>query len=190
MTDSAATVEATAAPAAITGGRWAYWRSGVVIALVGLVMDQLTKVWAKAALSEPQLYMTPAGLALRDRIVEIIPGFFQLRYATNDGAAFSILSGKVGMLTVISLVASIAVIWFWQSLKPEEWWGRAASALILSGAVGNLIDRAFRGSVIDFLDVYIVMGGRSYHWPTFNIADSCICVGAAVLAWRMLRGKI
>lgn len=159
--------------------------------LVGLVADLLTKLWAIHAL-RPDWWPRPPSQAAWDARPEItiIPGFFRFVYAENEGAAFSILYGHVTLLALISLVASIGLIWFWYSLPAGEKWGRLATILILSGAVGNLFDRAFRGSVVDFIDVYIVLGGESHHWPTFNIADSCICVGAGILAWRLLAGKI
>lgn len=156
-----------------------------------LVADVLTKLWAIRAL-RPEWWSQVPTQAMWDSRPEItlIPGFFRLVYAENQGAAFSILYGHVTVLAIISLVASVGLIWFWYTLPAGEKWGRFATALILSGAVGNLFDRALRGHVVDFIDVYIILGGESHHWPTFNIADSCICVGAAILAWRLLAGKI
>ncbi len=160
----------------------------LAVAIIGLALDHLTKFWAIKAL-KPDWYgvyrPTFEMLELQEKIT-IIPGCLQFIYAENRGAAFSMLYGKTGLLSVISFVASIGIIWFWLSLPKTEKWGRIALAMLLGGAIGNLIDRYFRGYVVDFIDAYI---GES-HWPTFNIADSLICVGATILAIRFLKGKI
>ncbi len=168
--------------------RLSFWEVSLGLFLFWLVVDQLTKLWAMAALRPDwwgREFITPEQWEQRP-IIEIIPGLLQLRYAENPGAAFSILDGHTALLTVISIVASVALTTYWFFLPPAEKWGRGAVALILSGAVGNLIDRVNRGAVVDFIDAYI----GQYHWPTFNVADSCICVGAAILAIRFLQGKI
>lgn len=191
------TDNAPAAPAAATAppqeaappvGGVDYWKPCLSIALVFLAIDHLTKWWAMEVL-RPEGWIHGAltwEIWNSREVIDIIPGLLRLAYAENTGAAFSILDGQVGLLAVISLVASGALVWFWYSLPKQEAWGRVAVALILSGAVGNMIDRVFRGYVVDFIDAYI----GSYHWPTFNIADSCICVGAGILIVRFLQKKI
>ena len=171
------------------GSRWNFLPTGLAIVAVGLLADQLTKLWAIRVLDRWIPVPDLPGYQQRFTI-DLIPNLLRFRYAENLGAAFSILHGQVLLLTIISFVASIGLAWFWQSLPPREWWGRTATALIISGAVGNLIDRAFRGRVVDFVDAYIIIDGTSRHWPTFNIADSCICVGAAILMVRLFQGKI
>jgi signal peptidase II len=115
---------------------------------------------------------------------EIIPSLFHLTYVTNNGAAFSLLADVdspwrhyffVGVGTV-ALVA-ITVAYFFMR-KQHRFYG-VALALIAGGAVGNLIDRVRVGAVVDFLVVYI----GSYQWPAFNVADSAICVGAALFLY-------
>lgn len=168
------------APAAVPAG-FAGWRSALAIVTSVLVVDHVVK-WLAIVHLKPIL---PDSIS-------IIPGLFQLTYAENKGAAFSFLHGHVEVLTVISFVVSLMMVWWWTRLPKEEVAGRTAFAFVVGGAVGNLIDRAFRGErfgdgyVVDMFDAYV----RGHHWPVFNIADSCICLGMAVLVWRMWKGKI
>ncbi len=112
--------------------------------------------------------------------VAVLP-FFNLTLAHNTGAAFSFLAGAggwqrwffVALAVVISLVLVIWLKRLAQTAKLEA----ISLALIIGGAIGNVIDRLVYGYVIDFLDVYV----GNYHWPAFNIADSAICVGAVLL---------
>ena len=145
-----------------------------VLAVVVLVIDQLTKWWASAGLT----YGDPW----------VITGFFNLTLLHNTGAAFSFLSEAGGwqrwFFGVVAVAVSLGlVIWLarLQTGKTLEAW---ALALVLGGAVGNLVDRAVLGYVVDFLVVHY----RHYYWPAFNIADSAICVGAALMIYDSLRG--
>lgn len=139
-----------------------------VLAMIVIAIDQLSKMWV---LNSFQLYESR----------EMIPGFFNLVYVTNTGAAFSFLADVhspwrhyfflgVGSAAVIGLTAG-----YFLMRKEHRWYG-PAFACIAGGALGNLIDRVRLGAVVDFLDVYI----GKYHWPAFNIADSAICIGAAI----------
>lgn len=176
-----------------SAGGLAYWPLCLGLFLFWLAADHATKIWAIQALKPPfdpyQLtalqYYQALEQGLIPRIV-IIPGFLQLVYAENTGAAFSFMTGNTFVLGLISLGATIGFSWYWSTLPAKEIWGRMALALLLSGAVGNMIDRFMRGYVVDFIDAYY----GQYHWPTFNIADSCICVGAVILAVRFLQKKI
>ncbi len=142
--------------------RW-LWLSGAVIAL-----DQITKL------------MIAGTLELHQRIT-VIPGFFNLTLAYNEGAAFSFLSDAGGwqrwFFTALAIVvAAILVVWL-KRLTPADKGSAIALALIIGGALGNLIDRLLYGHVIDFIQWYY----KSYYWPSFNIADSAITVGATLL---------
>lgn len=159
-------------------GGFACWKLSLAIFFIGFIIDHATKFWAEVALRPT--------VGARVPVIPIIPGLLEFRYAQNTGAAFSILDGNVLILGFVSIAASIALVWFWKSLPANEVWGRAAVALVLSGAVGNMIDRFFRGFVVDFILAYY----KDYYWPVFNVADSCICVGAVILAVRFLKGKI
>jgi signal peptidase II len=146
-----------------------------IIAITVFVLDQLSK------------NLVLANFSLNDSI-PVIPGFFNLTYVRNTGAAFGILAGQESwrhlFFQVVSVLALGAIIYlFWTSRRDRlALWG---AALVFGGAAGNLVDRVRFGYVIDFLDFFI---GR-YHWPAFNVADSSITVGAFLLAVKFLREK-
>ncbi len=102
--------------------------------------------------------------------------FFSLVYIKNTGAGFGILSGMNILLSIISILVLIGIGYYYKKI-PKENWTLIAFGLIVGGIIGNLIDRLFRGFVIDFLDFFV----RSYHWPAFNIADSALVVGVIML---------
>jgi len=122
-------------------------------------------------------------LALQE-VREVIPGFFHLRHVLNDGAAWSILSGARWPLVAVSVVALAAlVVWRREVLALGPRLGGWVLALLSGGIAGNLVDRLATGRVVDFLD--FVFG--TYHYPTFNVADSAICCGVALYVWASLR---
>uniref|UniRef100_UPI00405613EF signal peptidase II n=1 Tax=Candidatus Electrothrix sp. TaxID=2170559 RepID=UPI00405613EF len=139
----------------------------IIMALV-VVGDQLTKVWILD------------NFALYDSRV-IIPGFFNLTFLRNTGAAFGMLSDmpllwrQIFFIT-IAAVALVTLVVMQRKMGKENAWYTVCFALIGGGAVGNVIDRVLYGSVVDFLDVYI----GKYHWPAFNVADSGITVGVTI----------
>jgi signal peptidase II len=142
-----------------------------LVTLPLILIDQLTKWLIQTHI--------PYGSA-----VPIVPGFFSLVYVSNTGAAFSIFQGNNFFFIALALVALAAVL-FWLirdqfNPKKEERMSvvaKIAFSLFAAGIVGNLLDRVVKGSVVDFLDFYF----RGYAWPSFNVADSCICVAAALL---------
>ena len=143
------------------------------IALLILVGDRLTKKMVQASIP-PQA------------VIPVVPHFFNLTHTQNSGAAFGLFSGssspwKSILLILVSgavLVAVIAIVW----RSRMQWEANVGLSLILGGASSNLLDRIYRGQVVDFLDFYL----RSYHWFTFNLADSAIVVGAGFLILRMI----
>jgi signal peptidase II len=117
--------------------------------------------------------------------VEITP-FFNLVLAHNRGAAFSFLAGASGWQRELFIgIAMAAAVWIIYLLRrhANERLFSAALSLILGGALGNLIDRVHLGAVLDFFDFHLL----GYHWPAFNVADSAITIGAALLIWHSLR---
>ena len=110
-----------------------------------------------------------------------VSSFFNLVYVLNKGVSFSMLSntGPV-LLTVLATLISLSVVYF--MFKEKDSFSRTALALILGGAVGNIIDRVRYGAVVDFLDFHAF----GYHWPAFNIADSAICIGVTLLLYQMI----
>ncbi|MBE6964773.1 MAG: signal peptidase II [Ruminococcaceae bacterium] len=124
-------------------------------------LDQITKLWAVKSLR-------PFGE------IPIIEGVFNLRYVENTGAAFSILQGKTILLTVIPIVACVFMVYILLTKKISSRLGSWGITLILSGALGNLIDRIFRGAVVDMFDFELI------NFPVFNVADICVTVGAVL----------
>lgn len=146
------------------------WVSAVI-----LVVDQCTKLLADAMLT------------LQESIV-LLP-VLAIRKAYNSGAAFSFLGDASGwqrwFFVILAVGAIILLVTWLRRLPAGQKWTALALALILGGAAGNLVDRLFYGHVIDFIDVYY----RSWHWPTFNIADSAITAGAFLLLLEAFTGR-
>jgi signal peptidase II len=144
--------------------------SALVIAL-----DQLTK------------WIAVDSLSLHE-VVPVMPSL-NMTLAYNYGAAFSFLAGAGGwqrwFFIILALGVSLVLLVWLKKLKPNAKMEAISIALILGGALGNVIDRFIYGYVIDFIDVYY----QSYHWPAFNIADSAICVGAVLLIIDSFRSK-
>ena len=160
--------------------RW-LWVTTVVV-----ILDQVTKQWASHAL---EMY----------RAVELTP-MLNLYLAHNKGAAFSFLSDAGGwqrwFFTLIAIAVSTALVLWIRKLEKHENWNAIALSFILGGALGNVIDRILFGHVIDFIQFYYAAQSclpgfsllRGSHgalciWPSFNIADSAISIGAAMLIW-------
>jgi signal peptidase II len=122
--------------------------------------------------------------------LKVIPGFFNITHIRNKGAIFGAFSQTdkplvFVLLTAASFIALALVIYYFYKTPASERGLKLALSLILAGALGNLIDRLFRGNVIDFLDFYI----KNRHWPFFNVADSCITIGAVLLLFFFLIRK-
>ncbi|MBE6128543.1 MAG: signal peptidase II [Erysipelotrichaceae bacterium] len=114
--------------------------------------------------------------------VVLIDGFFHITYAQNTGMAWSMLSGQIPFLSLVSAVAIGAMLYYLYVKKPDRL-SRFALALMIGGAAGNLFDRMYFGYVRDFLDFYIF----GYDFPIFNIADSALCIGVFLLAVAALK---
>jgi len=113
--------------------------------------------------------------------------FFNITYVHNYGAAFSFLDSAGGwqrwFFTVIAVVVSVVILWWLKQTPREQKMLPIAFSFILGGALGNVYDRLVHGYVIDFIDVYV----NNWHWPAFNIADSAIFIGAALLIIDMIK---
>ena len=124
------------------------------------------------------------------QILTVIPGFFNIVLVENRGMAFGIFnqthSGLSYFFLLATTIATICVILlFFLLAKKRQLWLSIGLALILGGAIGNLIDRVHLGYVIDFLDFYL----SGYHWPAFNMADSAVTVGTLWLLLNIVTGK-
>jgi len=141
-----------------------------VTAVLAYGADRITKIWAEATL--------PAGP------IDLVPGVLTLRFTTNSGGAFSI--GQRAPWFFVGVTAIVVAIILATSFRHTSRVVGASLGLVLGGALGNLTDRAIRGSgmrgrVVDFIDFHV--------WPVFNLADSAIVIGAVLLAWAGLREK-
>lgn len=148
-------------------------RLGLTVALIVLILDQLSKYILLGVFRPEGVSETPF---FTDRIIELLP-FFNFRMAWNTGISFSMFDGG-GTTTYILLVMqsaiTIALIWWLRTFQGRL--VQAATGLIIGGAVGNIIDRARWGAVADFFDFHVA----GWHFATFNVADSCITIGAAL----------
>ena len=119
---------------------------------------------------------------------EVITGFFSIVHVQNRGAAFGLLAhipGSAHIFVITSLIAIVFILVYFRWIKEGEVWTPICLSLILTGAVGNLIDRFRLGSVIDFLDIHY----HGWHWPAFNVADSSITIGVILLALKIIWGE-
>ncbi len=145
------------------------WKFAYLAIAFGVFMvDQASKAWAIRVLR--------SGV---DQAV--IPGFLNFAYAQNPGVAFSMLDdlgdvGRWGLSAVALLAATLVLYFFWRTPRTDDR-VLGALALLLAGIVGNVVDRIRFGFVIDFVDVQF----SNWHYPTFNVADAAICVGAGLL---------
>jgi signal peptidase II len=131
-----------------------------------LILDQLTKIIAKGSLFEG--------------VSQPVTGFLNWTLVYNSGAAFSFLAQAGGwqrwFFTVVGIIAALIMIWLIRKNTNQKIFSLALS-LVLSGAIGNVIDRIIYGAVVDFVDIHYM----GWHWPAFNIADSAITIGVILL---------
>ena len=149
----------------------------IPILATGLILDQVTKLLV--------MLQIPLG-----QHITLIPGLLNLVHIHNRGAAFGLFSGSTAhyawIFFAVITIAVLVVLGYLLWKLPEDNWPMALGySLILTGAAGNLIDRLRLGEVVDFIDVYY----GHYHWPAFNVADSLVCVGTALLVWIIIRDE-
>ena len=150
----------------VTLGRW------LALALLVLVLDQISKTWVLA------------NFRLMDR--QIVTSFFNLVLVFNAGASFSFLADAGGWQKWFFVALALGIsLWLLSLLRKhaQERLMPAALSLILGGAIGNVVDRLRFDAVVDFLDFHLA----GYHWPAFNVADSAIFVGVALMLWHQFR---
>ena len=143
------------------------------LAVVVVALDRWTKHWASTTLpfSQP---------------VQVVGDYVRLTYTRNSGVAFGIGQGTGFPYYIFSLVAIVAIVWmFLRGREGHDPVRRISLALILGGAVGNLVDRVTSGEVVDFIEV----GIPQWHWPVFNVADSAVTVGVLLFALVWSRGR-
>jgi signal peptidase II len=158
--------------------RLASYRRFWTLASAVLAADQATKLLVIAKLPYNALHSHAPSHA-----VEVVPGFLHLIHVGNTGAAWSMLSGRSLLLAFLA-AATLTGIYLWRhSLGLRDRPGQTAFGLLCGGVAGNLIDRIAHGHVVDFIDVHF----GSYIYPTFNVADSGICVGVLLYLRHSLR---
>ncbi len=133
-----------------------------------LLADQLSKAWVVANLP----------LQFSVDVIPWLSPILSFTYLTNTGVAFGLFPQFGDLFTILAVVVVGAILIFQRSLPPEDWLLHLALGLQVGGALGNLVDRLFRGSVVDFIDVNF---WPFQNWPVFNLADSAIVVGVALL---------
>jgi lipoprotein signal peptidase len=143
----------------------------ILIIVLGLILDRFTKVWALNSLSK-----VPEIVLVKD--------FFSFSYLENRGAAFGIFQNKILFLTLITFIVMLAIVYYLIRYKPNSKLLRISLALILSGAIGNLIDRVGYKYVVDFIMLHYK---EAYYFPTFNVADMLVVTGTALLAIYLMK---
>jgi signal peptidase II len=146
-------------------------RLALTVAAAVIAVDQLVKWWAVATLP--------------GKPVVLVEGFLQFRFVSNSGAAFSLLDGFGSVIGLIAIAAAVFI--FLVAVKVDSTGETVALGLVLGGAVGNLVDRAFRGD--GFLDGGVVDFVDFSFFPAFNVADSAITVGAILALWFAFRSR-
>ena len=148
-----------------------YIRIGVMLSFSMLLMmiDVMSKKWAESVLA-------PLGS------MPLVRGIIGLRYAENTGAAFSAFSNSTMLLSVVSAIICAGVLIYMLRHPQCDWMAGSSLAMILSGGIGNLLDRMTRGYVVDFFELQFV------EFAVFNVADICITAGAVLLFIALLRG--
>ncbi len=140
-----------------------------VLPLAVVILDQFSK------------YIVVENMALGESI-PIIEEVFHLTYILNPGAAFGMFAHKRLFFIAIAVIVIGIIIWARREILASPWEVKAGCGLFLGGAIGNLIDRARQGLVIDFFDFRI--------WPVFNIADIAICIGVGLIIWNLLKTEL
>ncbi|MEA2595263.1 MAG: signal peptidase [Thermomicrobiales bacterium] len=150
-----------------SAGRWTWATFGIGASV--LTADQITK-WLVAA------KLGPDEISHRRQVVGDVVA---IHYVENSGVAFGLLQGQTILVTVMAILVVILLVRMYRRVSEVSWTMASGCGLIIGGAIGNLVDRARLGYVVDFVEISA--------WPKFNLADSAITVGALLLAWRFLR---
>lgn len=141
-----------------------------IIAIVAIVLDRLSKMWAVGSLSH-----------MPGQHMDVLPGVFEFRYVQNEGMAFSLLEGKTWLFIVVTILIIACLLGYLIKYRAaESIWTRIAIASIIGGAIGNLIDRLLYGYVIDFINPTFI------RFAVFNIADIFVTCGAILFVFSLL----
>ena len=142
----------------------------MLVSTVIVVIDQITKAVTRNTM-------------LLGESKPVIQNFFHFTYVTNDGMAFGLnFPGGMYLFTLVSLLMTVFLVWYFWQEKDSDLTLRLSLALILAGAIGNLIDRMLFGTVVDFFDFMI----GSYHWYIFNVADASVTIGMVLYIYSSI----
>lgn len=188
---------------------WALSKVLLLVTLPLYILDQWSKFWIVDRFSEPDIYSNPRNNVTGDNPIVVVEGFFNITRVHNQGVAFGFGNGSDWAPIVFLVVPLVALCLITLGVKKKFFvgnGGKIAVALLLCGIFGNLTDRLIQGSrlsymegapfwerlkagyVVDFLDFTIPV--VNYPWPAFNVADSCICIAAALLFITGLRADM
>ena len=182
----------------------------LIIFVLGIAADQGSKQWAQHTLlgdnfhthkNEFEVCGNPAQESVRARFVytnsepaTVVNNMFRFRYVENCASAFNLMGGmpegfRFPFFLIISILACVVIPYMYIKTPANQPLMIYALPFILTGALGNLLDRMIFRYVIDFVDWYVVIGGKEYHWPTFNIADAAIVIGIGLMIIQLLKGE-
>jgi signal peptidase II len=154
------------------------YRALLIIAVTVFVVDQLTKLWIVMHVPFDPVHSHGPGSD-----IEMIRGFFYIIHVGNTGAAWSMFSGRSVTLAILAAATLVGIFLWRHTLGLKHPLSQVCFGLLCGGIVGNLVDRLVHKHVIDFVDLHF----GSYVYPTFNVADSGICVGVILYLWQSLR---
>ncbi|HCL4547425.1 signal peptidase II [Clostridium botulinum] len=144
---------------------------GIIVLILGIFLDRISKIWALNTLAS-------------GRDIVVIKNLFSFSYLENRGAAFGIFQNRLIFLSLITAIVILGVVYFIVKYKPTSKLLKISLSLIISGAIGNLIDRIYYKFVVDFIMLHYK---DVYYFPTFNVADMLVVIGTVLLAIYILK---
>lgn len=144
---------------------------GIIVLILGIFLDRISKIWALNTLAS-------------GRDIVVIKNLFTFSYLENRGAAFGIFQNRLIFLSLITAIVILGVVYFIVKYKPTSKLLKISLSLIISGAIGNLIDRIYYKFVVDFIMLHYK---DVYYFPTFNVADMLVVIGTVLLAIYILK---
>ncbi|KEI78437.1 signal peptidase [Clostridium botulinum A2 117] len=144
---------------------------GIIVLILGIFLDRISKIWALNTLAS-------------DKDIVVIKNLFTFSYLENRGAAFGIFQNRLIFLSLITAIVILGVVYFIVKYKPTSKLLKISLSLIISGAIGNLIDRIYYKFVVDFIMLHYK---DVYYFPTFNVADMLVVIGTVLLAIYILK---
>lgn len=186
MTDSSVSTSEPTTGATLDRNKWTVF---LIVAALSLIADQATKIWSRDSLPTVRVNGGSAACIVPDDIVtracqghpvSVIDGFWDWRLSMNPGSAFGLFSSQEGariLLSIVGIIAVIGMLWMLRKARTDQKILHWALALVVGGAIGNLIDRIYFGVVTDF----ILWRYKTHEWPVFNVADIVLVVGVGLM---------